>query len=48
MKELLGFVLMLAMVLTFVLVMFGVWSAWMLVAEIVAGFVYMIFTDQTP
>jgi hypothetical protein len=44
MKELMAKVLLTYYGLSFVLVAFGIWAPWTLVAGLIAGIVYMIFT----
>ena len=46
MKDFFAMVIGLFLFLSFVLDAFGIWPTWTMIAGILAGFIYMIFTDK--
>lgn len=46
MKDFFAMVIGLFLLSSFVLGVFGIWPAWMMMLGIALGFVYMIFTDK--
>lgn len=46
MKDFFAMVIGLFLFLSFVLGCFGIWPMWTMIAGVLAGFVYMIFTDK--